>query len=263
MSIATPEENARALRLEGKSIAKIMIATGLTERQVKAVIKDIPTILNTPLARAVARAFILAKRPYGIRDYELRDIMRDEYVATWDTTTGNYKSGYDSNDIKYVKQKVRLLAAQDDCNVLFVADWADEEAATDSRKFLEAAAIELMTRIEEILNEYMATFATRWREDSDEADLAQTKQRYAAELHLMKMAIKGYGKEPLPLLLARSLEMTDQIDGTSDIQITSATPKDDWYGERQEHYPEPSGYDPFLDYVEEQGWLKEVEHLFI
>lgn len=204
---------------------------------------------------------MLAKRPHGIRDYELRDILHEEYGSKWDNTTGRYVSSYDKSTIKRVKEKVRIRAAEEDCNVLFVMDWADEEEPTAGREFLEAAANDLMYRIEGHANEYMERHATRWREDSEEADLAQRKQLYAAKRHLLKMAIRGYGKEPLDRLLERSLVLTDLLEGTPDAPMIQSSAEDG--GETLEYYPEPKGTNPFLDFVESQGWLKEVKDRFI
>lgn len=261
------EQQAIALRQEGMSIANIMQATGLPERKVKTLTKGIVKVspINTKLAKTVERVYTLAKRKHGIRDYELRDIMHEEYGSKWDTKNGKYISSYSQNDIKYVKEKVRIRAAQDDCNVLFTPDWVDEVAPTAGREFLEAAATDLMYRIDGHANEYMERHATRWREDSEEADLAQRKQLYAAELHLLKLAIKGYGMEPLARLLERSLVLTNLLEGTPDAPMTSVEggDVDDWYGEKPDYYPEPRGTSPFLDFVESQGWLKEVEDRFI
>jgi len=267
----TAEQTAVRLKEGGMSIAKIMKATGLAERKVKELTKGIAkppkakkviTKIQTPFAKSVERVFPLAKRQNGIRDYELRNILHEEYGSKWDTTTGNYVSSYDQSTIKRVKQKVRARAADEDCNVLFVMDWVDEEAPTAGREFLVAAANDLMARIEGHTNEYMELHTTRWREDSDEADLAQRKQLYAVERHLLKMAVKGYGgKEPLAALLERSLVLTDLLEGTPDALMP--VDEGDWQDERPEYYPEPKGINPFLDFVESQGWLKEVEDRFV
>ncbi|MCF7545695.1 hypothetical protein [Pseudomonas petrae] len=261
MSNTHKEQQAIALRKEGMSIAKIMTATGLKERKVKDLIRSIPKVspINTPLAKAVERVFQLAKMQHGIRDYELRDIMRNEYGSKWDTSTGKYVSSYSRDDIKYVREKVRIRAAQEDCNVLFTPDWIDETAPTAGREYLEAAAKNLMHRIESAALEYMELHATRWTEDSEEADLAQLKQRYAVERHLLKLAIRGYGGEPLAKLLERSLVLTDLLEGTPDAAMTSVNATT----EKLDYYPEPKSIKPFLDFVESQGWLKEVEHRFI
>jgi hypothetical protein len=264
------EETVIELRKGGMSIANIMIVTGLAERKVKYLtegiakppkVKKVGTKVQTPFANTVERVFPLARRQHGIRDYELRNIMHEEYRSEWDTTTGNYVSNYDQSTIKRVKQKVRLRATEEDCNVLFVMDWVDEAAPTAGRKFLEAAAADLMHRIEAHTHQYMELHATRWREDSEEADLAQRKQLYSVENHLLKMAVKGYGgKEPLALLLERSIVLTDLLEGTPDSLMP--VEKVDWQDEKPEYYPEPIGINPFLDFVDSQGWLKEVEDTF-
>ena len=274
MSNTQQEQQAVALRQEGKSIAHIMKATGLPERKVKDLTKGVAkppkvrkvvTKIQTPFSKAVERVFILAKRPHGIRDYELRDILHQEYSSTWDTTTGEYVSSYDKDTIKRLRAKVRIRAAQEDSNVLFVMDWVDEDAPTAGREFLEAAAKDLMYRIDGYANEYMERHATRWREDSEEADLAQRKQMYAAKRHLLKLAIKGYGKEPLDKLLERSLILTDLLEGAPDAPMSQSRVEGGEGGgdETVKHYPEPTRNNPFLDFVERQGWLKEVEDRFV
>ena len=258
------EQQAVELRQAGMSYANIMNATGLPERQVKALTKGVAKVkrIDTPFAKAVERVFPLAARPYGIRDYELRDILHQEYGSTWDTTTGRYVSNYDNNVIKRVREKVRLRGTQEDNNVLFVMDWVDEEAPTAGREFLEAAAADLMSRIEGYVNEFMERHATRWREDSEEADQAQRKQLYAAKRHLLKLAIQGYGKEPLDMLLERSVALTDALEGTPDAPIPQSRANEsggdaETNADTLKHYPEPSRTDPFLDFVASQGWMKE------
>jgi hypothetical protein len=265
------EQTVVELREGGMSIKNIHDATGVPERKIKDLIKEISkphkpkkvaTKTPTPLTKAVERVFPLAKRQHGIRDYELRNIMHEEYGSKWDTTKGKYVSNYDQSTIKRVKQKAKLRAAEEDCKALFVMDWVDEEAPSAGRKFLEAAAVDLMFRIKAYTHQYMELHATRWREDSEEADQAQRKQLYAVEHHLLKMAVKGYGrKEPLALLLERSLVLTDLLEGTPDAPMP--VDKGDWQDTKPEYYPEPIGINPFLDFVESQGWLKEVEDRFV
>ena len=263
MSNAHKEQQAVTLRKEGMSIDFIVQATGLTDYKVKMLTKGIAKVkpINTPFDKSVERGFSLAVRQHGVRDYELRDILHEEYDSKWDTSTGRYVSNYDKDTIKRVREKVRIRAAQEDCNVLFTPDWIDEGAPTAGREFLEAAAKDLMSRTDSYANQYMERHATRWTEDSEEADLAQRKQHYAARRHLLKLAVKGYGMEPLAVLLERSLVLTDLLEGAPDAPMTSG--KGDWYGETPDYYPEPSRNDPFLDHVESQGWLKEVEDRFV
>lgn len=263
------EQQAIQMRRDGDSIEKIMMATGLPERKVKALTKDIPKPVKgkkavekipTPFAKSVERVYLLACRLHGVRDYEFRDILHQEYGSTWDARTGRYISSYDKDTMKRVRVKVRQRAAEADCNVLFVMDWVDEENATSSRMFLEAAAIDLMARIRAYADEYMEHHTTRHAEDNAEADLARRKQRFAAESHLLKLAIKGYGHEPLDALQARTLALTNALDGIQDIELPAPvvhSSGDSGVGEveRPHYYPEPSGINPFLDYVESQGWL--------
>lgn len=264
------DQEAIELRQAGMSIAKIVEATGLRERRVKELVKEIdkPKRIVTPFAKAVERVFTLAVRPHGVRDYELRDILYQEYGCTWDTTTGRYVRNYDNNVIKRVRERVRLRAIQENCNALFAMDWVDEEAPTVGRKFLEAAADDLMSQIEGYVNAYMERHATQWREDSEETDHAQRKQLYAAKRHLLKLAVQGYSKEPLDKLLERSVALTDALEGTPDAPIPQVRANESGgdYGpdaDTLKHYPEPSRTDPFLDFVASQGWLKEVEGRFI
>lgn len=268
--MSTVEQQAIELRQAGMSIANIVQATGLTDYKVKSLTKEIQKLspINTPFAKAVERVFTLAGRQHGIRDYELRDILHEEYGSSWDTTTGRYVSNYDNNVIKRVREKVRVRAAQEDSNVLFVMDWVNEEAPTAGREFLEAAAADLMSQIESYTNQYMEHHSTRWSEDSEEAGVAQRKQLFAAKRHLLKLAIQGYGKEPLDMLLERSVALTDALEGTCDAPILRLHANVSGGGsernaEMLKHYPEPSRTDPFLDFAASQGWLKEVENRFL
>ncbi|MNE95137.1 hypothetical protein D3C80_1931860 [compost metagenome] len=72
------------------------------------------------------------------------------------------------------------------------------------------------------------------------------------------MAIKGYGNEPLDKLLERSLVLTDSLEGNQDAPMARIAGN-----KTLKHHPEPHGIDPFLDYVESQGWLKGVEDRFV
>ena len=266
MSNAQQEQRAITLRQEGMSYENIVLETGLTDYKVKKLTNGIQKIksINTPFDKSVERVHQLAIRLQGIRDYELHDILHQEYGSTWDTTTGRYISKYDDSNKKRVKGKVKQRAAQEDCNALFVTDWVDVEAATASRKFLETAATDVMFRIDSYVNEYMERHATRWREDSEEADYAQRKQAWAVEHYLLKLAVKGYGGgEPLARLQDRSLTLTDLLEGTPDAHMTRSSGHGEWHGEAREYYPEPTRTDHFLDHVESQGWLKEVEDRFV
>jgi len=243
------EERARELRRDGLSISKIVKETGIRERRVKELVKDVPVGISTPFDKSVSRVYELARNPQGIKDYELRNILHKEYGCKWDSSEGRYHSSYNADVIKRIKQKVRQRASMESSNVIFVMDWVDEKAPTESRHFLEDAALTLMTRLDECVNEFMELHATRQTEDSEEADLAQRKQGYAARQHLLKL-VSGLGAEPVSTLIRRSTDVTNSLDGTPDLHCP-ALPG----GDRDEFFPEPSRNDPFLDYVESLGWL--------
>jgi len=128
---ATPtthaEHRAIELRKEGMSIEKIRMETEVPDRRIKALTKGIvkpkkglqraPKILK-PFDRAFERAFPLACRPSGIRDYELRDILHQEYRSTWETSTGHYESNYTEDTIKRIKAKARKRAIEEGTNAV-------------------------------------------------------------------------------------------------------------------------------------------------
>ena len=202
------------LRIEGMSYANIIQETGLTERKIKGYCKGITKgkTATTPFEKSIERALPLAIRPYGIRDYELRDILHREYGSIWDDNKKQYVSNYDSNVIKRVKERVRPRAELESRNALFVMDWVNEDAPTASRLLLEAYAIDLNSQIEALVDQYMESHVRLWREDTGTADYAQSKQRYAAKRHLLKLAIPNYGGEPVGNLLKRSIILTDTLE---------------------------------------------------
>lgn len=270
-SSATPtsadEYKVIELRKAGISIEKIKDETGVPDRRIKALTKDIvkgkkpsKRVLKipTPLNKATGRVFQLARRKFGIRDYELRNILHEEYGTTWDTSTGTYKSNYNSDTITRLKAKVRQRAVEEDCSVIFPVDWIDESAPRESNKFLISAATDLLHKIEEYATEYMALHGTRQTDNSEAAELARRKQRYAAEQHLIKLSIKGYSPEPIERLLERTANLVAELEGNPDqggsegiCPAKTASTK----ASKLKNIPEPSGVDHFLDYAERQGWL--------
>jgi hypothetical protein len=262
-STTTIEEEAIELRKNGMSIAKIMLATGLPERRVKQITAHITkpskttmkvSRIPTPLAKASERAFALASRSNGIRDYEIRDILHEEYSSAWDTSAGKYRSNYTSDTLKRVKEKVRQRAASEGITPIFVMDWIDEEEPRASNEFLLSSAAALCDRIAELVTEYMNHHATRRTESSQEALLAQRKQRFAVEQYLLKLAVRGYGEEPITRLLARVNTLLDELEGTPDAPLLkNATTHNT--SNAEDYFPEPSHRDAFLDFAESQGWL--------
>ena len=217
------KERVVRLRMEGMSYANIMQETGLPERKIKGYCKGITKgkTATTPFERSVERALPLAIRPHGIRDYELRDILHREYGTIWDDDKKQYVSNYDSNVVKRVKGKIRSRAELESRNALFVMDWVNEDAPTASRLFLEACATDLKSQIEACLSQFMESHASQWREDTEAADYAQEKQRYAAENYLLKLAIPGYGQgEPVIKLLKRSTTLTNTLEERLNVEMS-------------------------------------------
>lgn len=261
----TPAEHqAIELRNTGMAIANIMKETGLPERRVKQLVKSVPkppkspmkvAKIPTPLAKASERVFLLARRKHGIRDYELKEILHEEYGTTWDTSTGCYRSNFNSDTIARVKAKVRQRALDEDCNVIFAMDWIDEDAPRSSSEFLISAATDLLSRIHEYATEYMAIHGSRQADKSEAAELAQRKQRYAVEQHLLKLAITGYHPEPVEKLLERTTNLVGELEGKPDACSAESLGTHQSKTDKPRYFPEPSRIDHFLDYAEQQGWL--------
>lgn len=268
---STPvEENVVKLREGGMSINNIMKETGLQERQIKKLTAHIlkPTKIKqkvkripTPFAKSTERVFAIASLNGGIRDYELRNILHEEYGSTWDTTTGKYRSNYDSDTLKRVKEKVRRRAILESCNVIFVMDWINRENPRASSDFLQRAASDLLDRIEAYADEYIALYGTLQHESIDATMLARRKQQYAAKRHLLKLAVKGCSPEPIERLLERTATLVDALEGTADASLpTSRMAYGPGITEAAEaaYFPEPTRQDAFLDFAESQGWIKGV-----
>lgn len=261
------EHRVIKLRSEGMTIKRIMAETGVSERRVNALIKDIVKGKKTskkapkpssPLSRAADRVFPLACSKHGIRDHELRSILHEEYGTTWDTSDGTRKSNYTSDTMTRLKAKVRNRAIAEDCNVIFTTDWIDEQAPRLSSNFLISAATDLISRMEEYVTEYMESHGTR-REDNDEAAaLDRRKQSYAVEQHLLSLAFKNYSPEPVERLLARTASLVGELEGAPDLRSAeemNRTKPVSAKTDKTKYFPEPSGIDHFLDYAEQQGWL--------
>lgn len=249
-ALLSPAE-LEAIRLyseEGLSIESVRIATGLTVRRTRTLLKDVPRALNTPFSKSVSRVYDLAVQPQGIKDHELRSILHEEYGSTWDTQEGAYHAKTTPDTVKQVKEKVRDRARREGQSAIFVIDWVCDSLATESRAFLETAALSLMARVDECVDEFMERFAAHGMEDSEEADLAHRKQAYAARRHLLKIA-SGLHPEPVSALIERTTAVTNALDGTSDLPAP-AVPHQEAAGPT----PEPSGSNAFLDYVEARGW---------
>lgn len=207
----------------GKSRRTIIAETGLGEYFVKAHMKGAvkganraapaaktsrPNKLNT----AAQQAYALAVRPQGCKDYELRDIAYNVYGGT-----------YTKDTIYSIKQRCAELAEDTGLTLQFVPDWVCDEAPTASRVALEQKALILEAKINELVEEFMCEFTTDVDADQIESTEAQRKQQYAARRHILKLAIKEYSPEPTSTLLARSLSVTDALDGTEDLALAATT----------------------------------------
>ncbi|WJM55324.1 hypothetical protein QUC26_09300 [Pseudomonas asiatica] len=207
----------------GKSRRTIIAETGLPERfvaehmkgAVKGANKATPAAKTTrpnKLNTAAQQAYALAVRPQGCKDYELRTIAHSVYGAT-----------YTKDTIYSIKQRCAELVEDTGLTLQFVPDWVCDEAPTASRVALETLALELEAIIQDKVNSFMEQYATGQDADQIESTEAQRKQQYAARRHILKLAIKEYSPEPTSTLLARSLSVTDALDGTEDLSLTATT----------------------------------------
>lgn len=237
------------LHLQGMSRRKIVTTTGETEHFVRKVVTGIPAIkkqLATPFSKSVQQVYELACREQGVKDYELRGVLHSEYGCAWNHSEGCYESLYDKDTIKRVKAKVRDQAITNGQDAIFVPDWVDNSAPTESRTTLEQAANILSSRLDELMDEFMSEFS------SNDTTEDVSKQRYAARRHVLKL-LSGLGQEPTSTLLERTKDITDMLDEKADLpapkRANGRVPLDRFI-------PEPNTHDYFLDFVEEQGWLK-------
>ncbi|GLO39509.1 hypothetical protein PPUN15366_11530 [Pseudomonas putida] len=257
---STPAEHrVIELRKWGMSIEKIKNETGVPDRRIKALIEGIvkpkkaqqrkPKSLK-PFDKAFERIFPLACRPSGIRDYELRDILHEEYRSTRDTSDGHYKSNYTADHIKRIKAKARERATAEGCNALFVADWIDECDPNSSNSFMISAAADLLSRIDEYVNEYMAIHGTGQGDQSENARLARRKQHYAAKEHLLKLAISGYSPEPVDTLLKRTAKLVSDLEGNPELRLIARSSTD----EMKCTQPKNHAASPSIDYTDYDTW---------
>lgn len=257
---STPAEHrVIELRNEGVSYDKIKDETGVAERRIKALTKGIvkpkkalqkaPKILK-PFDKTLERIFPLACRPSGIRDYELRDILHEEYRSKKNPSNGLYESNYTADHIKRIKAKARERATVEGCKVVFVADWIDECAPNSSSSFMISAATDLLSRVDEYVNEYMAIHGTRQGDQSENARLARRKQHYAAKEHLLKLAISGYSPEPVDTLLKRTAKLVSDLEGNPELRPIARSSTDVMkYTQPKDHAASPS-----IDHTDYETW---------
>lgn len=232
----------------GKSRRAIIAETGLGEYFVKAHMKGAvkgankaapaaktsrPNKLNT----AAQQAYGLAVRPQGCKDYELRDIAYNVYGGT-----------YTKDTLRSIKLRCAELVEDTGLTLQFVPDWVCNEAPTASRVALEQKALTLEAKINELVEEFMCEFTTDVDADQIESTEAQRKQQYAARRHILKLAIKEYSPEPTSTLLARSLSVTDALDGTEDIAL-AVTPANKQQDVVEAPVKDTGDIDAFFDFL--------------
>lgn len=242
-------ERVMKLHLEGMSRRNISTVTGETEHFVRKIVQGVPVTKKqprTPFDKSIDKVYELATRGQGIKDYELRSILHSEYGCAWNHSEGRYESQFDKDNIKRIRAKVRDQAAINESKAKFIPDWVDYSAPTASRVALEHAVGVLSSRLDELINEFMFEFS-----DNDSSE-AVRKQRYAACRHVLKL-MSGLGAEPVSALLERTKNVTDLLDGNFD---TPAPKRTTGRQSLDKFIPEPNTRDYFLDFVEEQGWMK-------
>ncbi|MFV3377413.1 hypothetical protein ACNE9Y_25100 [Pseudomonas sp. NY11226] len=234
----------------GKSRRTIIKETGLPERfvkehmsgAVKGANKAAPAAKTTrpnKLNTAAQQAYALAVRPQGCKDYELRDIAYNVYGAT-----------YNKDHIYSIKQRCAELVEDTGLTLQFVPDWVCDEQPTASRVALETLALELEAIIQDKVNSFMEQYATGQDAEQIESTEAQRKQQYAARRHILKLAIKEYSPEPRSTLLARSLSVTDALDGTEDLALAAIPAnKQQDFVEAPVKDDASNTLDPFFDFL--------------
>jgi hypothetical protein len=242
-------ERVIALHVTGMSRRKIAATTGESEHFVRKAVIGVPVTNKLPTTafdKSVKQIYDLATRAQGVKDYELRSVLHSEYGCAWNHSEGRYESLFDKHTIKRVKAKIMEKTVTSGQDAKFIPDWVDESVPTGSRTSLEQAASVLSSRLDELINEFMFEFSEN---DSSQAVI---KQRFAARRHVLKL-MSGLGEEPISALLERSKKVTDALEGRSD------TPASKRIKARQsvdKFIPEPKTHDYFLDFAQEQGWLK-------
>lgn len=255
------EERVLALHRTGMSRRKIIDATGETEHFVRRVIKGVPVTEKLPSSsfdRAVAQCYPIAIRRTGIKDYQLRSVMNECYGVEWDTEKGKYNGCYTPDNLKRVRERIRERATAEGHSAIFVMDWINANAPVESNTVITQCASNLQDAIQEAVDEFMRASGIQHVEEGLDPALARKKQEFAARRYILKLAVKGFSKEPVARLQERTLDQVNQLAGNPDAPGVSVSVT-------KLHHPEPKGNDAFLDYCEGQGWLHpdhypEVDH---
>jgi len=218
------------LRKAGNTRLQILEITKFPDRFIREHMKGVQVtakpVKRTHLAIAASQAYPLAIRPQGIKDFELRQIAYDVYGTKLDVEKGITTAAYNKDTLNSIKKRVRELAQGEQIDgeqvvPKFVPDWVCDERPQASRVALEAAALELSQRIDDMLSDFLCEFMNDPDSDSLEMTEAQAKQKYAVRRHLLKLAVPEFNlsAEPTATLLARSLAVTDELEATQDLPV--------------------------------------------
>ena len=257
----TLDEQIAALHRQGFGRRKIMQALNVGESLVRRLTKGIkvqdsqrPSL--SPFDRSVKKCYPIAVSPNGIKDYQLRDILYHEYDKSWNTETGKYDGAYSDDCRDRVKARVRELAEERGQTAVFPMDWFDTTRPTQSNHRIRQCALNLSARVQEAVDDFMMDCGiklvveegtpTEWEADQHQIETA--KQVAAARMHILKLALPNLFPEPVSRLLERADEQANGLSRTPD----HALPKVESF---KDDHSEPTGFDPFLDYIEGKGWL--------
>lgn len=241
------KEVVKLYEIDGLSIKKIADATGVRERRVKALTRGKTKAAKAPtqLEKASATIYDLAVSNYGVSDDEVRTICYRIYGSTWNPSTGKYESNFDQPIIDRVRRKVRTRAAANNKVAIFRPSWMNPKKATACREWMESFATEMQTRFAEGVSEFMNRFAIDVCDD-DEGGRVLAKQYYSASRHVRTVS-SGLGAEPVSDLLQRIKEISDRIDGMTDLAVPHMPS-----AEVRRMIPEPKRecYNAFYDEIE-------------
>lgn len=240
-------DEVMALHASGMGQRAIAAQTGIGLRKVQELVQTAPKPKGQ-FEQTVDEVFALATREQGIKDHEFREVLHRIYGTTWNGVTGAYEQAYDDNVMTRVRKTVRGKAAEFDCNAIFVPDWVNTKDATASQRALDEIALQVQGYADGLIQE---TFVQVHGEEEPDA---LAKQMFAARRYVIKMALGAIGGEPVQVMHERCEAICGLLDGTPDLPVPYIPKQPE--GALQ-LIPEPTGNDPFLDYVEAQGWLKE------
>lgn len=258
----TIDEQIVALHRKGFGRRRIMLALGVGESHVRRLTKGIEVQADqqpalTPFDRAVKQCYPLATGRYGLKDYQLRDILFRVYGSKWNTATGKYDGLYTDDQIYRVRKRIRELADERGDLAVFPMDWFNTEHPKDSNRHIRQCSINLAERVREAVDDYMAACGVELVTEEgtpteQEANLHQVevaKQVAAARLHILKLAIPEFSPEPVRSLIERAEQQANGLSRTPDEELSEVEPR------KKEDQPEPTVDSPFLDFIEDRGWL--------